>query len=76
MCVSSSTLYMSVLRADLEVTERTNHSLTVAYTPLGQDATVSYGSLDFKFKNDTDYPIKIVAVREGGEMKTKILELR
>ena len=73
VCQPSSTLYMSVLRADLEVTERTNHSLTVAYTPLGQDATVSYGSLDFKFKNDTDYPIKIVAVREGGEMKTKIL---
>lgn len=73
VCQPSSTLYMSVLRADLQVTERTNHSLTVAYTPLGQDATVSYGSLDFKFKNNTDYPIQIVAVREGGEMKTKIL---
>lgn len=73
VCQPSSTLYMSVLRADLQVTERTNHSLTVAYTPLGQDATVSYGSLDFKFKNNTDYPIKIVAAREGGEMKTKIL---
>lgn len=73
VCQPSSTLYMAVLRADLEVTERTNHSLTVAYTPLGQDATVSYGSLDFKFKNNTDYPIKIVAVREGSEMKTKIL---
>lgn len=73
VCQPSSTLYMSVLRADLQVTERTNHSLTVAYTPLGQDATVSYGSLDFKFKNNTDYPIKIVAAREGGEMRTKIL---
>lgn len=73
VCQPSSTLYMSVLRADLQVTERTNHSLTVAYTPLGQDATVSYGSLDFKFKNNTDYPIKILAVREGGKMKTKIL---
>ncbi len=72
VCQPSSTLYMAVLRADLEVTERTNHSMTVAYTPLGQDATVSYGSLDFKFKNNTPYPIKIVAVREGGEMKTTI----
>lgn len=72
VCQPSSTLYMAVLRADLQVTERTNHSMTVAYTPLGQDATVSYGSLDFKFKNNTPYPIKIMAVREGGEMKTTI----
>lgn len=72
VCQPSSTLYMAVLRADLQVTERTNHSMTVSYTPLGQDATVSYGSLDFKFKNNTDYPIKIVAVREGGQMKTTI----
>lgn len=73
VCQPSSTLYMAVLRADLEVTERSNHSMTVAYTPLGQDATVSYGSLDFKFKNDTNYPIKLVTVREGSEMKVTIL---
>lgn len=72
VCQPSSTLYMAVLRADLEVTERSNHSLTVAYTPLGEDATVSYGSLDFKFKNDTDYPIKLVTVREGSQMKVTI----
>lgn len=73
VCQPSSTLYMAVLRADLEVTERSNHSMTVSYTPLGQDATVSYGSLDFKFKNDTNYPIKLVTVREGSEMKVTIL---
>lgn len=73
VCQPSSTLYMAVLRADLEVTERTNHSMTVAYTPLGEDATVSYGSLDFKFKNNTDYPIKLITVREGSQMKAKIM---
>lgn len=73
VCQPSSTLYMAVLRADLKVTERSNHSLTVAYTPLGQDATVSYGSLDFKFKNNTDYPIKLLTVREGSQMKVKIM---
>ena len=57
VCQPSSTLYMAVLRADLEVTERHNHSFTVAYTPLGEDATVDYGNLDFRFKNNTDYPI-------------------
>lgn len=73
VCQPSSTLYMAVLRADLEVTERTNHSMTVSYTPLGEDATVSYGSLDFKFKNNTDYPIKLVTVREGSQMKVTIM---
>ena len=68
VCQPSSTLYMAVLRADLEVTERHNHSFTVAYTPLGEDATVDYGNLDFRFKNNTDYPIKILAEQTGGKM--------
>ncbi|MDR3767544.1 MAG: VanW family protein [Butyricicoccus sp.] len=73
VCQPSSTLYMAVLRADLEVTERHNHSLTVAYTPLGEDATVSWGGPDFRFKNNTDYPIKIVASQSGGAMYVEIL---
>lgn len=73
VCQPSSTLYMAVLRADLEVTERHNHSLTVSYTPLGEDATVSWGGPDFKFKNNTDYPVKILAWQEGSSMSVKIL---
>lgn len=73
VCQPSSTLYMAVLRADLKVTERSNHGMTVSYTPLGEDATVSWGSLDFKFVNDTDYPIKILASREGSYCKMKIV---
>lgn len=68
VCQPSSTLYMAVLRADLEVTERHNHSFTVAYTPLGEDATVDYGNLDFRFKNNTDYPVKVLAEQTGGKM--------
>ena len=55
VCQPSSTLYMAVLRADLEVVERHNHSFTVSYTPLGEDATVDYGNLDFRFANNTAY---------------------
>lgn len=68
VCQPSSTLYMAVLRADLEVTERVNHSFTVSYTPLGEDATVSWGGPDFKFKNNTDYPVKILAEQTDGQM--------
>lgn len=68
VCQPSSTLYMAVLRADLEVVERRNHSFTVSYTPLGEDATVDYGTIDFRFKNNTDYPVKILAEQTNGQM--------
>lgn len=73
VCQPSSTLYMAVLRADLKVTERTNHGFTVSYTPLGEDATVSYGSLDFKFRNSTDYPVKIIADSSGRKLTMRIV---
>ena len=72
VCQPSSTLYMAVLRADLEVTERHNHSFTVSYTPLGQDATVSWGGPDLRFKNNTQYPIKILASQSGGSMSVTL----
>ena len=73
VCQVSSTLYSAVLYADLKVVERRNHSLTVAYVPKGQDATVSYGAIDFKFANDTEYPIKIAASTGGGTVTVSII---
>ncbi len=61
ICQVSSTLYGVVLKSDLEVVERRNHTFTVGYVPYGQDATVSYGSTDFRFKNSTRWPVKIEA---------------
>ncbi|MDO8685620.1 MAG: VanW family protein [Clostridiales bacterium] len=61
ICQVSTTLYNTVLFSDLEVTERRNHSFTVPYVPKGRDATVSYGTQDFKFKNSTPWPVKISA---------------
>lgn len=54
ICQVSSTLYNAVRLASLRVIERSHHSLTVTYVPPGQDATVAYPSLDFKFRNDSD----------------------
>jgi Uncharacterized vancomycin resistance protein len=61
ICQVSSTLYGAVLKSDLEVLERRNHMFTVGYVPYGQDATVSFGSQDFKFRNSTKWPLKIEA---------------
>lgn len=73
VCQVSSTLYSAVLYADLKVTERRAHSMTVGYVPKGQDATVSYGTIDFKFKNSTNYPIKISAAAKDGKIEITIL---
>ena len=72
VCQVSSTLYSAVLYADLPVVERQSHSLTVSYVPKGQDATVAYGSIDFKFKNDTKGPIKISAKTGGKAIEISI----
>lgn len=73
ICQTSSTLYGAVLYADLEVTERHEHSLEVSYAPLGMDATVAYGSLDFRFKNNTNAPLKISSSWGGGTVSVRIL---
>lgn len=76
VCQVSSTLYSAVLYADLEITARQNHSMTVSYVPKGQDATVVYGSIDFKFKNSTEYPIKVIASAGGGKLSIAICGTR
>jgi len=52
VCQVSSTLFNAALLADLKVLSRTPHSLPVAYLPVGRDATVVYGAIDLRFRND------------------------
>ncbi|PRX26188.1 surface rod structure-forming protein G [Orenia metallireducens] len=61
ICQVSSTLYNSVLLANLEIIERDNHSRPVSYIPMGRGATVYYNYIDFKFRNNSDSPIIIIA---------------
>lgn len=66
ICQISSTLYNTVLMANLETVERRNHQFVTSYLPAGRDATVVYGMTDFKFKNTRKYPVKIVASAKNG----------
>lgn len=66
ICQISSTLYNSVLLADLEIVERRNHQFVTSYVGPGRDATVVYGMTDFQFKNTRQYPIKIAASAQNG----------
>ena len=73
VCQISSTLYYCVLLADLEVTERQNHSYVSNYIDRGMDATVSWGGPDFKFRNTSSYPLRIEAEVSGGYVKIQLL---
>ena len=73
ICQTSSTLYLACLRGNLEITERYAHRYIPAYIAAGMDATVSWGGPDYKFTNDTDYPVKIVTEYKGDYLTVKLL---
>lgn len=66
ICQISTTLYDAVVMANLNVTTRRNHQFVTSYVPAGKDATVVWGSQDFKFINTRKYPIRITASVERG----------
>ena len=72
ICQVSSTLYQAVLRAKLPVVERRNHSLPLNYLPIGFDATVSYGNVDFRFSNPFSYPLIITSYMEKDNLWVNI----
>lgn len=75
-CQVSSTLYNAVLDVpDLKVIERHEHGKDVSYVPDGKDAAVSYGSIDFKFKNNTDNNIKLYFETDDVTLTVKIVKL-
>lgn len=73
ICQCSSTLYYCTLLADLEIVDRINHGLPVTYMDYGMDATVSWGGPDFKFRNSSNFPIKLKAEVSDGYVKMEIL---
>ncbi|MBO5135897.1 MAG: VanW family protein [Clostridia bacterium] len=76
ICQVSSTLYAATLYANFEIVERVSHSLPVSYMPDGMDATISEGYIDFRFKNTSEYPVKIIATATNGTMKVSILGVK
>nr|MCR5746947.1 VanW family protein [Lachnospiraceae bacterium] len=59
ICQVSTTLYQAVLRAELQVDERYNHSMVVNYVDHSGDAAIAEGIKDFKFTNNLENPIYI-----------------
>ncbi len=65
ICQASTTIYGAALRSNMKILTRYNHTWPSTYCPIGQDAAVSYGSLDFRFQNTSEYPIYIVSGMSG-----------
>lgn len=76
ICQISTTLYDAVVMANLDITERRNHQFVTSYAPAGKDATVVWGSQDFKFKNTRKYPVRITATVQGGTATVQVWGLK
>ena len=65
---ASTTIYGAAVRSNMKILSRYNHAWPSTYCPIGQDAAVSYGSLDLRFQNTSEYPIYIVAGMSGTKL--------
>jgi vancomycin resistance protein YoaR len=71
-CQIATTLYNAVQGADIKVLERRNHSMYFNIYPLGRDAGVYPGSLDFRFQNDTGHPLLFKAIATNRRLSFRI----
>lgn len=76
ICQIATTLYNAAVYANLEIVQRTNHQFVPSYAPASRDATVVYGAIDFQFKNNRNYPVKIVCSVSGGYANFQIFGLK
>ena len=72
ICQTSSTIYCAVLLADLEIVQRANHRFFPGYVELGMDATVSWEGPEFRFRNDTGYPIRLEVIYKNNNLTVNI----
>lgn len=72
VCQVSSTIFECVLRANVEIVARTNHTLEIGYVPLGGDATVQWNSKDFKFKNTLGCDLRLKMTCSGGKLTCSV----
>lgn len=68
ICQVSTTLYLAVMRSELQIDRRYNHSMLVSYVKPSMDAAIAEGLKDFKFTNNTDAPIYIEGTTDGWEV--------
>ena len=73
ICQVSSTLFNTALLSGMDIVERDTHFAPVSYIPVGLDATVAWGYIDFQFKNPYSHPIYVIAEEGAGYVTITIL---
>lgn len=73
VCQVASTIYYCALIADLEIVDREEHMYAASYVPMGMDATINWGTIDFQFRNNTNYPIRIDTWAKDGEVHVSLM---
>lgn len=68
ICQVASTIFNTALYANVGIVERHQHIQRVSYVPLGRDAAINGTAQDFKWKNTTNYPIRIVMTVKDGKI--------
>jgi len=72
ICQTASTLYSAIRDTELLVTERHPHSRPIPYLPRGRDATVFWKRLDFRFVNNTDFPLRLDFELDGRNLTAMV----
>jgi vancomycin resistance protein YoaR len=62
VCQTSTTLYNVALLSGMVILERHPHRFSPSYVPPGRDAAVAFSSVDLRFVNPYEFPVRI----EGG----------
>ena len=65
VCQIATTLYNAALLAELEITQRQNHSMSVGYVKPSQDAAIAGTYKDIKITNPYETPIYVEGYTEG-----------
>ena len=73
ICQVSSTIYYAALLSNLEIVERYAHRYAPSYITWGMDATVSWGGPEFRFKNDTGYPVRLDVTYENSRITVSVV---
>ena len=76
VCQVASTIYYATLHLNMEQVEREPHMYAVSYVPMGMDATVYWGSIDYQFRNTLSNPVKILTWLEDGKVNVRFLGVK
>jgi vancomycin resistance protein VanW len=73
VCQASTTLYNTALLAGMQIVERNRHRFSPSYVEPGRDAAVAFNTIDLKFRNPYDFPMRIHATEQGGKVDIEML---